>query len=112
MSSIKQLLSQARDLISEPGHWTKRVLARNAKGEAISPTSPDACSWCIIGALVKVSGSEELAQEALPAIGNAIRSEFPHLASFSITDFNDGSFNRFRNHSEVVRVLDKAIEQA
>lgn len=37
-------------LLDSPERWTQDVGARNAAGEKCDPLSPDAVSWCLIGA--------------------------------------------------------------
>jgi hypothetical protein len=37
--------------ILEPGAWTRRAPARDARGDRTDTTSPDACQWCAAGAL-------------------------------------------------------------
>jgi hypothetical protein len=41
------------ELLSDPKNWTQRALARDKNGEAVSPFSPDAVAWCVLGALFK-----------------------------------------------------------
>ncbi len=112
MPTTLEVLKQARQLISEPGHWTKGALARDKNHKQVPPLSPDACSWCSIGAVVKVVGSEELAVGHLIPLNVAITALHPNLPTTSVGDFNDGNFNRFRNHSEVLAVFDEAIKNA
>ena len=42
---------EARDRIAQPGAWTQMAGARDAKGERVHPSSPDATQWCILGTL-------------------------------------------------------------
>jgi hypothetical protein len=41
------------ELLSDPKRWTQGALARDKNGEAVSPFSPAAVAWCVLGALFK-----------------------------------------------------------
>jgi hypothetical protein len=47
-----ELLIAARDLLADPSRWIKGKVAQNATGDARNPDDPDACKWCMNGALV------------------------------------------------------------
>jgi len=60
------------DLLDDPAKWIKAVLARDKNGVRLSPCSPSAYSFCLIGASLKVSympghytKAERLADEVL-----------------------------------------------
>jgi hypothetical protein len=64
------LLVRARELIQEREHWIRHNLARNAKGEVVNPSDPEATCFCILGALDRAQ--HELTPErdsALPTLG-------------------------------------------
>jgi hypothetical protein len=47
-----------QELLADPERWTKNAVARNQYGAAIPHThDPDACKWCLYGALLRVYGS-------------------------------------------------------
>ena len=50
-------LKAARELISVPGNWNKRAFALDWNRNWCDPRSPEACSWCIDGALQAVVAS-------------------------------------------------------
>lgn len=52
-----EVLTQARELISDPARWTRGYMARNKSGDAVSEKSPGAVCWCSIGAMMAVAGS-------------------------------------------------------
>jgi hypothetical protein len=52
---VADILRSAADLIEPEGAWTKGAFARCNDGIAIFYTSPDACSWCVSGAIRKVA---------------------------------------------------------
>lgn len=50
-----QYLEAARELIEPKGSWTQGALARNKYGHEIDVDSRNACRFCTIGALARVS---------------------------------------------------------
>lgn len=42
------------DLLKAPSRWTKFVAARNKKDQRVSVESPDACKFCLVGAIDKI----------------------------------------------------------
>jgi hypothetical protein len=62
----------------ETHEWTTRTYARDAKGTSVVETSPEACSFCLSGAIYKLERSFEDSQgldhkveEAFKTIGIA-----------------------------------------
>jgi hypothetical protein len=49
------ILREARALISHPDRWTRRALARDWRQFRVPPESPQAVSFCAIGALQRVT---------------------------------------------------------
>ena len=50
-SHVLEILTFADTLLSEPDKWTKGALARDKQGDAIGVEVPDACKWCLLGAI-------------------------------------------------------------
>lgn len=60
MSAILRDLEALDTLFSHPSTWTQEVYARDAKGRPASSLRPtEACSWCFMGALMKVGASSD-----------------------------------------------------
>lgn len=56
-ASVADILDRAADLIEPEGAWTQGALARDEAGlEALDPEDPDACCWCVAGAIQHVAG--------------------------------------------------------
>jgi hypothetical protein len=53
--STLQILKAARALITPEGAWTQGFYARTKNGFTVNTQSKDACSWCWLGAIAKVS---------------------------------------------------------
>ena len=111
--SVRAVLEDTRDLISNPEHWTTGTgAARNTSGEIVHPLGSSACRWGLIGAIKKVTPESYIgfigeikwkAVEKLTKLlpyGN-IRYIEPDK---TLVKWNDRS-----NHSEVILLLDLAI---
>jgi hypothetical protein len=49
--STVEILQAARERISDPERWTTYASARDRKGTAVRPSSPQAVRWDVVGAL-------------------------------------------------------------
>jgi len=52
LSLIPKILRSAKELISKPERWTKKLCARTKFQQDIDPTSDLAVCWCAIGAVI------------------------------------------------------------
>ena len=108
---IRETLLRARGLIEQG--WTKGAMARNVDGESVSSYSPDACQWCLLGAIDACSDIDiyvkadcnELLRNAINELGYS--STLLHTRHPA--DFNDAANT---TADMVIAVLDKAIEIA
>ena len=106
-----QVLQAARERISRPEHWCKHHMATCLKGEYRGVLSDHACRWCLSGALLYASECEfmgskmQARMDARRIIERLLMSE----GIGGIIQFND---DRKTRHSDVLAVLDKAIEIA
>ena len=92
-----EILKAARELLSVPERWTKRVSARATDGKSCPIDSPNATCWCIVGALGKIT------DYALPdECTDVLREGLPG----SLVSFNDAPE---RTHAEVLARFDEAI---
>ena len=55
---MKEKLAQLRELMTN--HWTSRAYARDKNGMETGVDGPDACKWCLFGALLKIRDNELL----------------------------------------------------
>lgn len=94
----KQHLQAARELLSDESRWTKRSYARDVNGHPCSAKSPDACKWCLLGAIQATRVSPfSMAADAVEA-----------LIGYQVDVFNDACY---RKHTEVLQLIDKAIDE-
>lgn len=93
---LKETLQSARALIRNPKNWTQGTSVRNAHGTALDDINhPNACSFCLFGAIKKVNDYN-------------ILEIIDFLAE--LTPCKDAiEYNDTRSHRSVIRLLDKAI---
>lgn len=96
----KQILTQARELISDPKRWTKGYFAKTALGAPCGSLSDRAICWCISGAINKVSEfkNHQVAYDRLRLVVGPL-----------ITQFNDDPKT---THADVIAAFDRAIEHS
>lgn len=94
--STKQILQQARELLSDTKRWTKGAFRRDASDNTVCITrhnpNPAVCSWDIIGAIREVGGYEDEASAALDLLPERL-----------------GEFNDQKSHQAVLGLLDRTI---
>lgn len=87
------------ELLADPKHWCRGVLALTDLGECISPKSSEACQWCLIGACVRCE-----VWRFEDKLRDTINRLFPERIGplCSIAMFND---HKDTIHEDVIRVL-------
>jgi hypothetical protein len=100
----REVLQQARALISDPARWTQEEYARNADGIKAYVWHADARAWCAIGAVRRVASDNDSAvlagQRALAQPIETVELE----SEEAVTNFNDT-----HTHAEVLALFDAAI---
>lgn len=114
--STLDILTNARELISDCVRWTKLANARDEKGIRIAPHDHMAVSWCAIGAVTKFTSEAEAgilpSERALQSL--CVRQL--NRAAITILEedeeFGDPamSLNDSRSHDDVLAMFDLAIE--
>ena len=100
MNPVIDLLRRTRKRIESPDHWRQGFFAANKKGEPCLAKSPDACSWCIVGALIVECPDDILLR--LTALGAMDRKAG---VIGGAVGFNDA-----HTHAEVLALIDRTIE--
>jgi hypothetical protein len=99
------ILRGARELLAKPEAWTKGSCARNSAGLSTIATNNDACCFCVVGALMRVSGDSHLGSRSAAFASNFLHKLSPAL---SAGDFNDDPNT---THADILALLDKGIAQ-
>lgn len=92
-----ETLKAMRELLSAPERWTKGECARDASGNRVDISSPDATCFCLIGAAGLV-GEFKSVMDLLDRL----------VAPGPASCWQDAPE---RTHAEVLALLDRAIEQ-
>lgn len=103
--SYRKSLIEARALIEDESRWVHHRGAVDAMGYSVMPLDDEACCWCAVGALHKVTGTMH---------GRAINGPLAYLALasrnagyISATDANDKG-----GHGIMLDIFDEAIKLA
>ena len=97
-----QILTGARDLISDPDRWTQYANARDADGNIVSTDNEHSVCWCMGGAVWRVV---VLAKET-PRAGFAALGAIRQAARAYASEYNDS-----HSHKQVLALLDRTIQQ-
>lgn len=100
--TVPEILNAAADLIEPAGRWTRKALARNARGTAVDPRKSTAVCWCAAGAIQRVVAGDRDQLQRLLAV---VRS----VTDFPVQLWNDGLG---RTQAEVVAALREAARLA
>jgi len=95
--TVKQDLQAARDLITDPKHWTQKSSARNNDGIPVDPSDPSAVSFCVYGAMDHVMRD-----------GIGVRYCAAIQALIKVYDM-PVYYNDTHSHAEVLDLLDRVI---
>jgi len=97
--NAKETLIKAKALIQNPENWTQGCSAVDNFGEEVSPSSPEACKFCALGALDKMNDWDAGAFKELAKVA---RSKY----NTCVSQVNDKL-----GHSAVMEIFDIAIAQ-
>lgn len=95
MKPLKQVLIDARALITPEANWTQTYLARDKYNHPIPPTHPNAACWCMYGALIHQGLTFGQLSRGIPGV----------------YEFKIGNYNNTHTHAEVLALLDELINQ-
>lgn len=86
-----------RELLTGPDKWTTHYSARDKNGNPVDCLAPEACRWCVYGAVTRVYGGVGLDKLAV-----CLRLTY---GGCSPATFNDAEG---RTYEEVVELLENA----
>ncbi|MDI3261174.1 MAG: hypothetical protein QJR02_15925 [Sinobacteraceae bacterium] len=98
---IVTVLTRARDLVARPGGWTQEEGARDDMGRPVPVFSPDACSFCSMGAIARACEDRHF-EKGWDILRTALGGRL-------VAPWNDAPE---RTQAEVVAAFDRAIELA
>jgi hypothetical protein len=106
--NAREILVEARELISDPSKWTVQTFARRATGDEVVATDSKAERFCALGAIFRVSEVTSPGQLRCIPSGMTARLVLMQAAyrlhGKGITEAND-----FIGHHAVLEMFDTAI---
>jgi len=96
------ILREMRALLAAPERWTQGWFAHDSAGITCGSLSHGAAAWCLVGAMVKVTGANSDAENRVEAL---LR---PHINNLPLDLWNDYSG---RTHADVLNLLDECIRE-
>ena len=94
-------LKEIRIMLSKSEHWTQKCTARDKDGKHVGFDGKHAYSWCIVGAVYKITKSGKEAADILNYLSDTI-------GNVSMNTFNDSETT---THSDILNMIDNAITQ-
>lgn len=94
-----QILKGARDLLSDPTHWTQGTYARAPGGFEVFVDDPRAARWCLMGALSRQGFGNFVYSDTLKAIRKSNNIDL-------VSIWND---EPNRTHAQVLEAIDNTI---
>lgn len=105
--TLLETLVAARARIADPKNWTVAADARTAGGFCVSAWSERATCWCAVGALQAEYGG--YGAEYQMGLAHLVKAAQALHQTNSVIDLND---DPSLGHSAVLKIYDKAIEEA
>lgn len=97
-----EILIKAKGLIKNPDNWIKGAIARNKDGITYeNALSPEACKFCSIGAIQRITGKVNFSEDAL----RALRMQTAKLG-VDVVSYNDSPRT---THKMIMALFKKAI---
>ena len=101
----KQIITDTKQLLSNPNHWTKGAYARYGRdGKQIWPKEELAKCFCLGGAVIKLTSNASECK----AITGLLRGQIRRGKKYhTIPQFNDAPET---THKDIIGLLDRALE--
>jgi hypothetical protein len=104
----RRLIRKAANILEQNG-WIRGELARNKTGKIVDPLNPEACSFCMLGAMNKALGKSvnvwSREHESNPSVYNSAIKRFTQEASdrsfMSAWGLNDHA----KSKEEVIQIM-------
>lgn len=93
------------DVLSDESKWTKGAMARLANGVVTSALDENATLFCLVGGMIKVTKEGKLSWEELYEF---VRRD---LKGYPVSVWNDSALRTWKEVAEVVKKVDKWIEE-
>lgn len=103
---LSSYLLRLQRLLSRPGAWIQGPSARDKSGLPTEPSDPDACKFCLVGGILRVTGLNKFYDGAIPRdMADVLDEVAKDRGSLDALHFNEVPGRR---QEEVVRLIDAA----
>lgn len=102
-----EVLVSMRELLSSPERWCRGDMARKKNSRSTCGCDPEACQWCIVGALVRFTDADQC--DRIHAFLNKEVETFTgsNVARFNVVECFNDSFST--THDRLLGFLDHCI---
>jgi hypothetical protein len=90
-----------KELWSDESKWGRGRIARDSKDKSVRASDPEACCWCLMGAVHRCYEPENR-EEIFRRLREFIRETY----QLGLVQFNDSPYTNFEKMKEVVETLD------
>lgn len=98
---MKNILSDAHDLIEDEEGWCKGHFAQDINGKLCAPESDDAEQWCMAGAIQRAGLRRKATLDTIKAAALVVQAQLGHQP---MTKFNDT-----HTHAEVLGAFERGM---
>lgn len=106
-----EVLTEVRDLLAEPGVWTKGAAARDREGKVVNAKHVTACSFCLMGAIEHVSGSSVMIGKVGEELDITLEKWDAFFEDSSVSDFIDFNDHADTTLEHTLELIDETIER-
>lgn len=107
LTKTTEILLNAMALLEDPDRWAKRSYARTATGDTTDTSSPEACKFCMLGAVEVFTGTGVAPYRHARQMLMGVLLD--HTKYITVPGFNDHGFT---NHEKVMQVMTAAAFEA
>lgn len=101
------ILTTARELIADPKHWIKGILASTLDNCEVDPEQTEAVKFCMVGAVLRAEKDHNYVYRRSDAVENPFLFLTKACNGRVLAVYND-----HYTHEQVLQLFDKAIELA
>jgi len=110
MKTVSQLLIEAKAKIINPNSWIKRFTAEDENGIQVNSRHPNACKFCMVGALSSVAPHDYGTYSTYNY--RSYTTAFKILSDVTLVPVSMFNDSPSTTHQDVLAAYDKAIKLA
>lgn len=103
MTTVETLIA-VRELLADEDRWCQGSVAKNKWGVSVDVNAPNACRWCLAGAIAKQLPKATYSWEDLEPYALLLGFQ----SAWLLTGFNDSELT---SHADVLARIDRKINE-